>query len=335
MDGLRFDAVHAIEDDSPQHFLYELAETVRQTMPADRHIHLILENERNNPHFLQQDKGRPTFFTAQWNDDFHHNCHVLMTGQTSGYYHGFAEHTLERLVRCLREGFDYQGEIMTNERPRGGKCSHLSPLAFINFLQNHDQIGNRALGERLITLTETEKLRFYTPLLLLSPYIPMLFMGEEWAETRPFLFFCDFEGELAKAVRKGRRKEFAAFPEFADPARRQQIPDPNALSTFTSSKLNWEEQDHSWLAFIHQLLATRHQHIVPLLKSPWLGNEQCWLADGVLQLRWKFESGCLTLLANFSGQPYDYLPHAATVLYGENTGTLLPLHTLWLKEPHL
>lgn len=335
MDGLRFDAVHAIEDDSPQHFLYELAETIRQTLPTDRHVHLILENERNNPHLLAQHEGKSVFFTAQWNDDFHHNCHVLMTGQTSGYYQGFAEHTLERLVRCLREGFDYQGEIMTNGRSRGEKCTHLSPLAFINFLQNHDQIGNRAMGERLISLTGMEKLRFHTPLLLLSPYIPMLFMGEEWAEIHPFLFFCNFEGELADAVRKGRRKEFAAFPEFAAPERREQIPDPNALSTFTASKLNWDAQDPAWLAFMRELLALRHRHVIPLLKTPWLGNEQCWLADGLLQLRWKFELGSLLLLANFSGQPQACPQHGDTVIYGEDTPMLPPLHTLWLKEQHI
>lgn len=335
IDGLRFDAVHAIRDDSSYPFLHELAETIRQKLPADRHIHLVLENEHNNAALLLQEKGEFPLFNAQWNDDFHHNCHVLMTGQTSGYYSAYADAPLDRLARCLHEGFDYQGHPLPNGRNRGQRCSHLSPLAFVNCLQNHDQIGNRALGERLITLTGRKKLRFFTPMLLLSPYIPLLFMGEEWGATQPFLFFCEYTGELADAVREGRRREFAAFPEFSDPQRREMIPDPNALSTFQASALDWNAQDADWFAIIRNLLELRHRYVVPLLTSDWRENTQEWLAEGVLQTIWRFEAGDLQLLANFSARSQPCPSVSGMAIYGKPGDVLPPQSTLWLVENRL
>jgi maltooligosyltrehalose trehalohydrolase len=192
----------------------------------------VLENEANDAARLLAG------YDAQWNDDFHNVVHVLLTDETSSYYRDFAERPAERLARSLAEGFVYQGEGSPNHdgRPRGAPSGHLPPTAFVNFLQNHDQVGNRALGERLTCLVSTERLRAAMGLLLLSPQIPMLFMGEEDGSTSPFLFFTDFHDDLADAVREGRRREFAKFPAFADPKARQAIPDPNARATFEASR---------------------------------------------------------------------------------------------------
>ncbi len=219
-DGLRLDAVHAIQDDGPVHILEELAQTVARVLPQDRHVHLVLENDANQARFLAREgAGNPKYYGAQWNDDIHHVYHVLGTGETQGYYADYADNVLDRLGRCLAQGFAYQGEPSPHREgeARGEPSAHLPPEAFVAFIQNHDQIGNRALGERLTRLAPEEKRTALTAMYLLSPQIPMLYMGEEWASEQPFPFFCDFQGDLAEAVREGRRKEFAAFPEFADP----------------------------------------------------------------------------------------------------------------------
>lgn len=210
-DGLRFGAVHALKDDSEKHFLLELAETIR-TRLLGRHVHLMLENEANQPHLLERKTGRACLYNAQWGDDFHNALHVLLTGEKEGYYRAFADKPLDHLARTLTESFAYQGEVFPlHNKPRGAKSAHLPPDATIFFAQNHDQVGNRAHGERLSTLVSTEKLRQAMALVLLNPHIPMLFMGEEAAAETPFLFFCDWQGEAAELTRDGRRKEFAEF----------------------------------------------------------------------------------------------------------------------------
>ncbi|WP_188945256.1 malto-oligosyltrehalose trehalohydrolase, partial [Polymorphobacter multimanifer] len=220
-DGLRFDAVHAIGNPA---FLDRLAGDLRAATGPDRHVHLVLENEANDPDHLT-----PGRYDAQWNDDFHNVVHVLLTGENSGYYADFAARPAERLARCLAEGFIYQGQGSPNHAgtPRGKPSGHLPPTAFVSFLQNHDQIGNRAMGERLTLLADPAKLRAATALLLLAPQIPLLFMGDETGSRSPFLFFTDFDADLADAVREGRRREFAKFEAFADPSARERIPDPN------------------------------------------------------------------------------------------------------------
>ena len=220
-DGLRFDAVHAIVDDSPRHILEDIAAAVRARDP-DRHVHLVLENDANQARFLGEGG-----YDAQWNDDVHHACHVLATGETDGYYVAYADAPARHLARALAEGFAYQGEESPFSRePRGEPSAHLPPGCFVDFLQNHDQVGNRAHGERLVSLSQESALRCLSAILLLAPSPPLLFMGEEWGCRQPFLFFCDFHDELAKAVREGRRKEFARFPEFRDPAARARHPHP-------------------------------------------------------------------------------------------------------------
>lgn len=289
-DGLRFDAVHAIEDPT---FLKELAERVRQATAPDRHVWLMLENEYNEAH--RMDQG----YDAQWNDDGHNTLHVLLTGETDAYYTDFAEQPTHKLARLLGEGFVYQGESTRHGHARGEPSAHLSPTSFVLFLQNHDQIGNRALGERLVQLSPPHALRAATALLLLSPMIPLMFMGDEWGASEPFLFFTDFHDELADAVREGRRGEFADFAAFADPAKREQIPDPNALKTFEASRPAFDAllletdlgQDHrSWLALYRELLAIRREHIVPRLEgAKALGADV--LADKSVSARWQLGDG--------------------------------------------
>ena len=271
-DGLRFDAVHALKDDSEKHFLLELADTIR-TRLVGRHVHLMLENEANQPHLLERKTGRACLYNAQWGDDFHNALHVLLTGEKEGYYRAFADKPLDHLARSLTESFAYQGEVFPlHNKPRGAKSAHLPPDATIFFAQNHDQVGNRAHGERLSTLVSTEKLRQAMALVLLNPHIPMLFMGEEAAAETPFLFFCDWQGEAAQLTRDGRRKEFAEFKAFSTPEMRDEIPDPTDERTFLSSKLDWDRIKHAprsreFRALTHELLAIRHRQVVPLIKE--------------------------------------------------------------------
>ncbi|TDV67633.1 malto-oligosyltrehalose trehalohydrolase [Pseudomonas sp. LP_7_YM] len=289
-DGLRFDAVHAIEDPT---FLKELAERVRQQTPTGRHIWLMLENEFNEAHRLEK------HYDAQWNDDGHNTLHVLLTGETDAYYTDFAQQPTHKLARLLGEGFVYQGESTRHGHKRGEPSAHLSPTSFVLFLQNHDQIGNRALGERLAQLCPPAALRAATALLLLSPMIPLMFMGDEWGASEPFLFFTDFHDDLADAVREGRRGEFADFAAFADPAKRELIPDPNALQTFDASRPAFDAllletdkgQDHrSWLTLYKELLQIRREQIVPRLGSSQALGAQV-LAEKAVSASWQMGDG--------------------------------------------
>ena len=222
MDGLRLDAVHAIVDESGKHFLEEFSERVQDGPGRDRHVHLVLENEANAARYM-----RDGFYEAQWNDDFHNALHVVLTGETSGYYGGYAEEPLQLFGRCLAEGFAYQGEPSgyREGEERGEPSADLPATSFVSFLQNHDQVGNRVFGERITALAPPEAARAAASICLLAPQIPMLFMGEEWAAEESFLFFCDFEEDLAPLVTKGHREEFASFPEFSDPKTREH-PEP-------------------------------------------------------------------------------------------------------------
>ena len=216
LDGLRFDAVHAIIDQGAEHVLEEIARRVRAAQ--SKPIHLILENEENDPALLIRQSGAPKFFSAQWNDDLHHVLHVAATHERAGYYADYEGRT-DLLLRALAEGFAFQGEKMGYRgSPRGKPAAFLPPMAFVGFIQNHDQVGNRALGERLGVMVPKHVLRALSAVYLLLPQPPMIFMGEEWGAQQPFLYFCDFEeSALADAIRKGRREEFARFPQFRDP----------------------------------------------------------------------------------------------------------------------
>ncbi|MEE4206888.1 MAG: malto-oligosyltrehalose trehalohydrolase [Erythrobacter sp.] len=279
-DGLRFDAVHAIGDDA---FLDRMGREIRAATKA-RHVHLVLENEANDPVPLEGP------YDAQWNDDFHNALHVLLTGESDSYYEAFADEPAERVGRSLSEGFSYQGEEVEPGRTRGGPSGHLPRTAFVNFLQNHDQVGNRAMGERLIHLVQKDALKAATALHLLAPAIPMIFMGEETGSRSPFLFFTDFHDDLADAVREGRRREFAGFPAFSDPEARKAIPDPNDAATFAASRPEPGPDAEEWRALYAELLALRAAHLVPnMARCESLGAKAIG-KDGV-RASWKLANG--------------------------------------------
>ena len=324
LDGLRFDAVHAIIDDSRPHILTELAETVRERL-SGRHIHLVLENDHNQAGYLERasaDARHPRWYTAQWNDDLHHALHVATTRESGGYYEDYCDRPMVHLGRALAEGFAYQGEYSRHREgaARGTVSRHLPPTAFVSFLQNHDQIGNRAFGERSAELLPAERLRAATAILLLAPSPPLLFMGEEWGSRQPFPFFCDFHDELADKVREGRRREFAHFPEFRDPAARARIPDPNAQATFDSAVLDWRAPDSSegraWLSFYRRLLEIRACEIAPRL--PKIGGEAgdyIAVGDGGMRVCWRCDDGDeLYLFANLGD---GVLAHGMAIPDGE------------------
>src|SRR5260221_4791509 len=237
-DGVRLDAMHSIADDSPKHIVTEIGEAISGGPGRERHVHLVLENDRNEARLLGAGGA-----AAQWNDDWHHAAHVLMTGEKDGYYRDYASRPAWFLSRALAEGFAYQGEPSAHREGerRGEPSGQLPPQAFVAFLQNHDQIGNRALGERLALLAPPQALSLATAVLLLAPAAPMIFIGDEFGARTPCFYFCDFEGELARAVREGRRREFAAFDRFTDAKAREAIPDPNDAKTFAASKLRWDD----------------------------------------------------------------------------------------------
>lgn len=293
-DGLRLDAVHAIDDPD---FLQELARRVRQCTAPGRHIWLNLENERNQAHLLEQG------YDAQWNDDGHNALHVLLTGEHEGYYVDYRQAPLHKLARCLSQGFVFQGQPDRNGEPRGEASGHLAPGAFVLFLQNHDQIGNRALGERLPRLCPPDALRAATALLLLAPMIPLLFMGDDWGCEQPFLFFTDHHDDLATAVREGRRAEFKGFSAFADPAQRAQIPDPNAAQTFLDSQPQWGSDSDSWVLLYRHLLHLRHHHLIPRLPGTRALGAQV-VDDKAVSARWQLgDDSELRIDLNLSQQP--------------------------------
>ncbi|MGA0594377.1 malto-oligosyltrehalose trehalohydrolase [Enterovirga sp. CN4-39] len=313
VDGLRFDAVHAILDDSDRNILAELAERVRAAAPG-RHIHLVLENEKNQARWLERDEaGTPRLHTAQWNDDVHHCWHVLLTGESEAYFQDFSDKPVERLVRCLVEGFGYQGDPSAHAggKPRGEPSGHLPPSAFVAFLQNHDQIGNRAFGERLSALADPDRLALARAGLLLSPQIPMLFMGEEWSASAPYQFFVDFapDEDLSGAVREGRRREFQHFAAFSDPGASEAIPDPTAEETFTRSTLDWEEASRephaSVLADTRRLLALRREHVIPLTRTRFRGAEGSMPNPRAIEVTWRFDGGTLRFVANFGTEAME------------------------------
>jgi len=340
LDGLRLDAVHAIMDDSDEHVVDHIAQAMQRAAHGDRFVHLILENDRNHAHFL---RPRPApHATAQWNDDWHHAAHVLLAGETDGYYADYAGKGTWYLGRTLAEGYAYQDDPspFRNGARRGEPSRGLPPTAMIDFLQNHDQVGNRAMGERLASLAKPEALRLGMAALLLAPAIPMLFQGDEYAAATPFLFFCDFHGDLATAVREGRRKEFAAFERFSDPATREKIPDPNARETFERSKLRWEDlaaREHAdALEHVRRLLEVRMREIAPRLMGARAGTFRTH-DDRGLSVEWPLAGGArLRLAANFGDAPLEALaPPAGRVLHTEGDAghnRLGPWSGIWTLE---
>jgi maltooligosyltrehalose trehalohydrolase len=329
-DGLRLDAVHAIAEPGEISMLHDLSRAAGDlATETGRHIHLVLENDDNVASLLDASEERPRGkYRAQWNDDYHHAWHVLLSGETHGYYRDYAKAPLRNIARALGSGFVYQGEASVHRggQLRGEPSGELAPTAFINFLQNHDQIGNRPLGDRLESMADPRAIEAALVITLLAPMVPMLFMGEEWGSKAPFPFFCDFQGDLAEAVRNGRREEFAgAYAKYGD-----EIPDPLEQSTFQSAILDWESRNAASgkkrLALVQQVLAIRRREIVPRLAGTSFG--EAYVADnGLLTASWRMGDGAtLRLLANLSNNEIAHKGSetAGTAVWGGETSHLLP-----------
>ena len=302
-DGLRLDATQTIFDTRKPHVLGALALSAKTdaTTPA----YLVLENDENDVRLLMSG------YDAQWNDDVHHCLHVALTGERDGYYEDYVQEPVGLLGRALTRGFAYQGEpsAFRAGRTRGAPSGGLELSSFVNFLQNHDQIGNRAFGERITAIANPQAVRAATAVLLLAPSPPMLFMGQEWGASSPFLFFCDFDASLANLVTEGRRNEFARFERFSDPKLRATIPDPSMRETFVRSKLDWDEpsrEPHRALLELHrELLRIRRAEVDPRLHR--LSGRDAWYemrGSRALFARWMHAEGSgLVLEANLTDAP--------------------------------
>jgi maltooligosyltrehalose trehalohydrolase len=295
-DGLRLDAIHAIVDTSAIPFLELLATEVAElSAHLSQHLVLIAESDLNDPRVVRNWEIGGFGYDAQWSDDFHHALHTVLTGEREGYYADFG--SLSDLALALRQNFVYAGRYSAfRGRSHGRATLGLSGHRFLGYLQNHDQLGNRARGERSSHLMSTGRLKIGAALVLTSPFVPMLFQGEEWGATSPFQFFTDFEDHhLAQAVREGRRRDFAAWGWPPD-----DVPDPQDPATFERSKLNWNElatAPHAALVDWHKrLIALRRQ--VSALTDGRLDNVAVEFDE---QARWLIvERGEVTVVCNLA-----------------------------------
>lgn len=302
-DGLRLDATHTIVDESETHVLRALSDATRAETP---HLLLMAEDERNDPSLVEQ-----WGCDAIWADDFHHQVRVTLTGERDGYFAGYTPGAAG-LARCIERGWLYEGEVVARTgEPRGHPADHLAPERFVYCIQNHDQIGNRALGTRLNHDVSPQAYGVASALLLFLPMTPLLFMGQEWGASSPFQFFTDHDAELGALVTEGRRREFAHFAAFADPAMRAAIPDPQAPQTFERSKLRWAEQGsaphESVLQLYHSLLALRRDDEVMRVPQARAGLDATAHGD-LLVVRRTSDDGSQSrlLLANFGDSPARY-----------------------------
>jgi malto-oligosyltrehalose trehalohydrolase len=336
-DGLRLDAIHAIAELGEIPMLNDLSLAAGQlAAETGRHIHLVLENDDNRVSLLDPTQDPPRGkYHAQWNDDYHHAWHVKLTAEKQGYYRDYQRAPLSDIARALCSGFVYQGEASEHRggQLRGEASGSLPPTAFVNFLQNHDQIGNRAFGDRLESHAKPAAIEAGLAITLLAPTIPMLFMGEEWGSKVPFPFFCDFKGGLADAVRKGRRDEYAwAYATYGD-----DVPDPLSEATFRSAILDWETtggSGHDRLTLVRELLAIRRRHIVPRLAGTRFGEARV-ADDGTLNANWHLgEDARLLLTANLSDRtivaPSGNIK--GTAIWGKPGDAMRPWSVIWRLE---
>ena len=330
-DGLRLDAVHAIFEPGEISMLHDLSSAAgRLAAETGRHIHLVLENDDNAASLLDPTEVKPRGkYRAQWNDDYHHAWHVLLTGESHAYYRDYQRSPLADIARALGSGFVYQGEASAHRggKSRGEPSGALAPVGFINFLQNHDQIGNRALGDRLESIADPRAIEAGLAMTMLAPMVPMLFMGEEWGSRAPFPFFCDFRGDLADAVRQGRRREFeSAYARYGDG-----IPDPLDPSTVQSAVLDWETCDTQpgWKRhkLVQDLLTIRRREIVPRLAGAGFGGAHA-ANNGLLTAHWRMGDGAtLSLFANLSDHDISDTSSdtpGGTLIWGSALGEGMP-----------
>lgn len=307
LDGLRFDALHEIYDHGPKHILSELAERIRAST-NERHIHLIAENSMNQAGWLKRhDDGTPWLYDAQWSDDIHHALHAVITEETCWYYADF-DSRIDLVGRSLAEGFAWQGEFLRHEdRHKGEPSAFLPATAFVTFMQNHDQMGNRPHGERISTMIPPEALRMWSAINLLSPHIPLVFMGEEWAAGTPFLFFSDVGEDLAEAIRASRRNELRRYPGVEE----NSLPDPMSAAAFQRSKLNWTETQYPEHAAVldhyRKLIALRKSAIIPRLAGMEGQSGQYRVLSGkTVEVTWRLGDGSeLTLITNLGPDPVE------------------------------
>ncbi len=301
LDGIRFDAVHQVLDDTDPHFLLELGQAIRAE-DWGRPIHLILEDERNLPTF--RDTG---LYDAQWNDDFHNALHVRLTGETQKHLRRYAADPVGDLARVLAEGQCETGQPREGlEEPRGAPAGHLPWTAFVNCNQNHDQVGNHPRNARLITLVEEERAAEVAhALLLCGPFVPLLWMGEEVGEREPFFYFTDVSEELAAAIAEGLRREFGLEEG-------EEYPAPNDPETFERSRpFRDEGSDHArrWRELTRRLLHLRRERIVPLVTSGRAHPARVERrGEGSLSAAWPFRAGTLRVHANLGAPPDDPPP---------------------------
>jgi malto-oligosyltrehalose trehalohydrolase len=312
LDGLRLDAVHAIEDDESEiHIISELAARVRAECRGRRR-HLVVEDNRNTTRFLKREDGFAKEIDASWNDDFHHAAHVIATNETNGYLAEFDKTRFRDLGTALAEGYAHPGDapVKISRRRTVAAPSLVPPTSYVIFVQNHDQIGNRAFGERLNTLATPEMLDVLETMMLLSPSIPLIFMGEDYGETRPFQFFCDYGNALAKATREGRLQELIGFGALTSGAKLDDLPDPNDVQAFAGSRLDWKLADapdgKRKLEMVRELLAKRRKHIVPGLRGvgDCAGTLHRFEAN-VLSIDWQLNGFLLEMRANLTDEPAD------------------------------
>ncbi len=306
IDGLRLDATHALQDSSRRHILQELT-TLAHGLESPRLV--IAEDDRNDP-ALVSEQG----VDAVWADDFHHHIHVILTGERDGYYAAY-EPSVQTLARTIERGWLYEGQHYSPwGRPRGRPSTPLQPRHLVLCVQNHDQVGNRALGTRLASEAGPAAELAATVVMLFLPYVPLLFMGQEWGASSPFLFFSDHEPALGRLVSEGRRKEFARFDAFASPADANRIPDPQAVSTFEKSRLSWAELNQplhrATLEHVRKMLQLRR--VDPVLRAHARADDLRARGSGdLLFVRRQSQAGDRTLVANLGKQAAD-LPHAGT-----------------------
>jgi len=292
LDGLRLDAVHAIVDDGQPHILEDISQAVRGfARSQDRHVHLVLENERNQSEWLAPPPAPPGRYEAQWNDDFHHALHVALTGESHIYYERFAQAPMDILCQVLTHGFAF---------PNGGPLSQSSPPTplsqLVVFTGNHDQIGNRAFGERLASLVSPEAAELALLLSLLTPATPMVFMGDEFGAKSPFLYFANWEGELREAVRSGRQREFSHTM-----AEGRALPDPCDVATMESSRLSWIEAElppaRQRSALLRLALHARSQWLTPRARQLQEGQHTSErVGENGLRIQWSYGEGAYCCL---------------------------------------
>jgi maltooligosyltrehalose trehalohydrolase len=328
-DGLRLDATHAIIDKSFTHIVKEVADAVGRLEPERL---LIAEDNRNDPMVVTE-----LGVDAIWADDFHHQLRVTMTRERDGYYAAY-EPGVADLARTIERGWLYEGQTYpVSGNSRGKPAEVLEASSFVYCIQNHDQIGNRALGERLSAVVPPAQYRAASTVLLFLPMTPLLFMGQEWSASSPFLFFTDHDPELGRLVAEGRRAEFATFAAFADPDARARIPDPQAVSTFEASRLKWDERDHGeharTLELYKRVLSLRRSD--PVLSSALRRELAASSVGEVLIVCRGAAEGRRWLVANFGESPVPLaglgLAGASRILLRSDLGPLdateLPKHT--------